>query len=114
MPLTYEEVAEFPHPWQVVFDAVQRALPRLRRHVLQWADAPTGRILAMKENSFLAYDGARFVIDVGHVSSHVTRVRVWSHLQWFVDTFGRNKRNVKRILSAIGQELGENTQWPRR
>lgn len=100
----YQGSKEFSRPWDAVFEAAKRSIARFPKMVLLAADPTTGRV-AVAQGITLRANAASIVIDVGHVSSQRTIVRVWSAVPVPYDPFGRNRSNVKEILSAIEQEL---------
>lgn len=104
MPQPYEKVVEVDHPWDVVFEAVQRAIGRLPRMVLLAADRSTGRIAVMRAFTAMIH-AITIVIDVGHVPPTRSRVRVWAAVNALQDAFGFNRRVVNKVLAAIEEEL---------
>ena len=105
MPQTYEQVEEFPFPWERVFHAAQVAIPRLPRMVVRAADRTTGRVVASKGMSLVAW-GETIIVDVGYRDLDRTAVRVWTETNSWWAPLAVLRSTVEGILRTMRSELG--------
>ena len=114
--------AEFPFNKQTVFGALLRAIPRVDGMSVHSSDHLSGRVVAKAGMSLLSW-GENIPITLTEPTPNRTVVRISSAPKTgistggFMDedgffasgdlTFGKHRKNVERILSALSAELNK-------
>jgi predicted RNA-binding Zn-ribbon protein involved in translation (DUF1610 family) len=114
--------AEFPFNKQTVFRALLNAIPRVDGMSVHSSDQLSGRVIAKAGMSLLSW-GENIPISLTEPTPNRTVVRIAStpktgiSTAGFMDddgffasgdmTFGKNRKNVDRIFSALSAELSE-------
>ncbi|HEY7874640.1 MAG TPA: hypothetical protein VIG64_05915 [Actinomycetota bacterium] len=102
--LRSDGVVEFPKPRAEVFDAILRALPECNMK-LKASDAATGHIEAVTSMSMASW-GEKIKIDLADAGEGATEARITSGNRAQLITWGRNKKNLEKIVERTNAQLG--------
>ena len=94
----------YAQDYSLVFDAVCRAIPDARMKFLS-ADPATGAISAGSSVSMSTW-GERVDIHVGQSAPGQVQVSIRSGLKFGLMDWGKNQKNVDRLLASIDQAIG--------
>jgi hypothetical protein len=112
----HEGGAEFPYYQDDVFEALVKAIPTVSGMRLQSSDKISGRVVA-KAGMSLASWGENIEIGVSEISPGRTRVSIISAPKTGLALggafdFGKNRKNIERILDAVSAILSQKTPIP--
>jgi hypothetical protein len=114
--------AEFPFNKSTVFEALQRAVPRIDGMSIHTADSLSGRMTVKAGMSLLSW-GENITVSLSSIGDDRTVVRVGSVAKTGITgggflsedgifaagdpTFGKHRKNADRILSELSAELSK-------
>lgn len=105
----HEGAVEYPFSQKTVFDAALRAAKKMESFTLDSADELSGRIVLKAGVSLVSW-GENIPIQLIKEAPTRTLVKIMSSpktgvLFGGVNDFGKNRRNIEKIISAISAEL---------
>jgi hypothetical protein len=102
--LRSDGVVEFPNSRDEVFEAMLRALPECNMKLKQ-SDATAGHIEAVTGMSMASW-GEKIKIDLADAGAGVTTATITSGNRAQLVTWGRNKKNLEKIIERTNAQLG--------
>lgn len=102
--LKSDGVVEFPNSRAEVFEAMVRALPECNMK-LKGSDAATGHIEAVTSMNLASW-GEKIKIDLAETDDGKTEARITSGNRAQLVTWGRNKKNLDKIIERTNAQLG--------
>ncbi len=106
MATRHHQQLRLPYPYPVVLDAFTRVLPQIGFRV-STVDPARGMVFAARPTSLWSW-GENVTIQVGQVApTEPSEARVDSALAFGLVDWGRNRRNVEKIVAEIDGFLAE-------
>ena len=107
--LDKEGESEFPFNKETVFDAIVKAIPRVKGMRVDSADKSLGRIVVKAGVSLMSW-GENIPIQLSSISDNQTKIKITSSPKTgilFGGAFdgGKNMKNIEQILSATSKIL---------
>ena len=102
--LRSDGVVEFPKPRAEVFAAIIRALPEANMK-LKRSDEASGHIEAVTGISMASW-GERIKIDLAEAGPDTTTATITSGNRAQLVSWGRNKKNLDKIIERTNAQLG--------
>jgi hypothetical protein len=103
MPRRAERTVDLPQAPAMVFDAIGRVLTGQGARIAQ-ADPATGRIVAKTSFTMASY-GETIAATVAPNAAGGTRLIARSTLKWGLVDWGKNRRNLDRLLDGLAALL---------
>lgn len=105
----HEGICEIPMNKDLVFDAMCRAIPKIKGMKVDSSDKLLGRIVCKAGVSLFSW-GENIPIQLTAVNENTTRITIVSSPKtgvMFGGAFdmGKNRKNIEQILNATSQEL---------
>jgi hypothetical protein len=99
MPRTAERTVDLPQPAAAVFEALGRVLTSHGARIAE-SDPAAGRIVARTSFSLASY-GETLVMTVAPNTPGGTRLTIRSTLKWGLVDWGKNRRNLDRMVDGL-------------
>ena len=109
--LTKEGESRFPHPRDRVFEAVLQAIGNTKGMKLKSSDRSTGQIVA-KTSVSLASWGENIRLEVVPDGDDAAVVRMASTVKAQLVDWGKNRRNIEKLLMEVTAVLGGKPAGP--
>lgn len=111
--LDHQGESEFPFDKEKVFSAMVKAIPTIKGMKIANSDILQGRILVKAGVSLMSW-GENIPIQLSEISKNRTKVKIVSSpktglLFGGAFDFGKNMRNIEKILSATSNVLRNET-----
>lgn len=104
MPRRAERTVDLPQPPGAVFEALGRVLAGQGARITQ-SDPAAGRIVAKTSFTMASY-GETIVMTVAPNAPGGTRLTIRSTLKWGLVDWGKNRRNLDKLVDGLTALLG--------
>jgi ribosomal protein L40E len=102
-------VFSFQCGWEVLFDSTWEAIPLCKGWVQHWkpreANKPYGSIAASVPWSVVGSYGEKIAIQITETPPGTSWLTVSSTSNWGVADFGKNNRNINKLINAVSAVL---------